>query len=122
MKIRNEDIVKTILRPVCPEVYEYSLALYHFVGILHVHLGLHGSYRVKQETFRPVKFLGKKIVTMRAMTTFSERGARAARTRRKTESGNTSILLTSLGKWSAKLIGTLCSARIIINVSAIVIP
>ena len=70
---------------------------------------------------RPVKFLEKKIVTTRAMTTFSEQGARTARTRRKTESGNTSLLLTSLVKWSAKLIGTLCSARII-NVSAIVIP
>ena len=70
---------------------------------------------------RPVKFLEKKLVTMHAMTTFSEQGA-CARTRRKTESGNTSLLLTSLVKWSAKLIGTLCSARLIISVSAIVIP
>ena len=61
-------------------------------------------------------------MTTRAMTTFSEQGVRAARMRWKTESGNTSLLLTSLVKWSAKLIGTLCSARIIINVSAIVIP
>ena len=63
-------------------------------------------------------------MTMGVMTTFSEQGARAARaarTRRRTEPGNTSLLLTSLVKWSARLIGTLCSARIIINVSAIVI-
>ena len=69
-----------------------------------------------------LSFWKKKFVPMRVMTTFSEQGAHAARTRRKTESGNTSLLLTSLVKWSAKLIGTLCSARIIINVSAIVIP
>ena len=72
--------------------------------------------------YRPVKFLEKKLVTTRAMTTFSKQDACAAHTRRKTESGNTSLLLTSLVKWSAKLISTLCSARIIINVSAIVIP
>ena len=71
---------------------------------------------------RPVKFLEKKLVTTRAMTNFSEQDARVARTRRITESGNTSLLLTSLVKWSAKLIGSLCSARIIIYVSAIVIP
>ena len=71
---------------------------------------------------RPVKFLEKKLVITRAITTFSEQGAGAARTQRKTESGNTGLLLTSLVKWSAKLIGTLCSARISINVSAIVIP
>ena len=70
---------------------------------------------------RPVEFLEKKLVTTRAMT-ICEQGARAACTQRKTESGNTSLLLTSLVKWSTKLIGTLCSARIIINVSAIVIP
>ena len=47
-------------------------------------------------SIRPVKLLEKKLVTTRAMTTFSEQDARAARKRRKTESGNTSLLLTSL--------------------------
>ena len=55
-----------------------------------------------QTKSRHVKFLEKKIVTTRAKTTFSEQ---------KTESGNTSLLLTSLVKWPAKLIGTLCSAK-----------
>ena len=71
---------------------------------------------------RPVKILEKKLVTMHTMTTFSEQVACAAHTQRKTESGNTSLLLISLVKWSAKLIGTLCSVRLIISVSAIVIP
>ena len=59
-----------------------------------------------------VKLLEKKLVTMHAMTTFSEQGARAAHAQRKTEPVNTSLLRTSFVIWSAKLIGTLCSARI----------
>ena len=48
------------------------------------------SYRLRQGLIRPVKFLEKNLVTTRAMTTFSKQGAHAARTWKKTESGNTS--------------------------------
>ena len=80
-------------------------------------------FKVRQlHHIRHAKFLEKKLVTTRARNTFSEQGVHGARARRKIEPGNTSLLLTSLVKWLAKLIGTLCSARIITNVSAIVIP
>ena len=46
------------------------------------------------EICRPVMFLEKKLETTHTMTTFSEQGARTARTQRKTESGNTGLLLT----------------------------
>ena len=101
--------------------FGYACMLF-ILSLGNVFYAWHGTNRIFICIQRHVKFLKKKKVTTRTMTTFSEQGTRTAHARRKTESGNTSFLLTSLVKWSAKLIGTLCSARIIINVSANVIP
>ena len=44
-----------------------------------VALSSENAFLHKRSSFRRVKFLEKKLVTTRAMTTFSEQGARTAR-------------------------------------------